>query len=212
MYIKERKRDLNTMAKYNPMEYQENSHVAHGQCVYLYEVMKYSYEQISEITHYAVSTVKNYVRRFADLLEKAREWFEGKVTKRARTNYTNRIEWNCEDIENGANNKELFYLIRAFDENNNLLFSKVGTTTKSTETRMKQHLYYYNRHNCPVAKIIVDRVFDCGEVPAECFESFFRAYYIKKYKGSFKKNDRFFGIEFDLSKVDSIYNSCVALG
>jgi hypothetical protein len=53
-------------------------------------------------------------------------------------------------------------------------------------------------------RAIVHRVYDCGELPAEGLESYFRAKYIKKYPNSFKKNDRFINEFFDLMQADKI--------
>ena len=40
---------------------------------------------------------------------------------------------------------------------------------------------------------------------AEMYESAFRAHYMRKYKGTFRKNDRFTGVEFDLTEADKIF-------
>lgn len=112
----------------------------------------------------------------------------------------NRIYWmNVPQFEDGVNQ---VYLIRLLDENYNLIYSKVGTTTKATEKRMKQHLRYYAKNG--VAYCYVDRVWNCGDIDPEGLESEFRARYIHKYKGAFRKNDRFEGVTFDLNEADKI--------
>lgn len=112
----------------------------------------------------------------------------------------NRIYWmNVPQFEDGVNQ---VYLIRLLDENYNVIYSKIGTTTKATEKRMKQHLRYYAKNG--VAYCYVDRVWDCGDIDPEGLESEFRAHYIRKYKGTFKKNDRFEGIIFDFNEADKI--------
>lgn len=62
--------------------------------------------------------------------------------------------------------------------------------------------------NWGVTRIICDKVYDCGEVPPECFESYFRAKYIKQYPNTFVKNDRFMGVTFDLQQADEIFEAC----
>ena len=114
------------------------------------------------------------------------------------------IEWNdIKPIEVPKKEKrEQLYLIRMLDEDNNLVYSKVGTTTRSTKERMKEHLKYY--YDNGVRKIVVDRLWECGNMPAEGLESQFRALYIQRFPNSFRKNDRFINVEFDLEEADRI--------
>ena len=60
----------------------------------------------------------------------------------------------------------------------------------------------YTKMGC--VRAVVNRVYDCGSLPAEGLESYFRAAYIKKYPESFKKNDRFISTFFDLAEADKI--------
>lgn len=134
-------------------------------------------------------------------IEKAR-----KVINKVRCDRNPNIIWNCEQIKY-PKNTQLFYLVRGVDENENLIFSKVGTTTRTINKRMSEELVEYN--SLGVRKMIVDKVYDCGDVVAECYESWFRAKYIMKYgSDKFKKNDRFFGVEFDLNEADEIFAEC----
>lgn len=100
---------------------------------------------------------------------------------------------------------QLVYLIRLLNESDKLIWSKVGTTTRAIDTRMKEHLRYYRKAG--VAKVEVDRIYDCGKLPAEGLESEFRAKYMCKYPGTFQKNDRFTAVEFDLIEADAIASS-----
>jgi hypothetical protein len=97
---------------------------------------------------------------------------------------------------------QLVYLIRLLDRNGELIWSKVGTTTRSIKKRMAEHIRYYRKDG--VASLEVTRVWNCGSLPAEGLESEFRAKYMKKYPGTFRKNDRFAGVEFDLEEADRI--------
>lgn len=101
-----------------------------------------------------------------------------------------------------ASGAQLVYLIRLLNDKNQLIWSKVGTTTRAIDTRMREHLRYYKKAG--VSKVEVDRIYDCGASPAEGLESEFRARYMRKYPGTFQKNDRFTSVEFDLSEADSI--------
>lgn len=110
-----------------------------------------------------------------------------------------RIEWN--GIKPMGDGVEQCYLIRLLDEDKNLIWSKVGTTTKKTEQRMKQHLSYYKDKGVKYVEIL--RLWDCGSAAAEEFESKFRGFYLGKFgKEAYVKNDRFKDVEFDLAEAD----------
>lgn len=112
-----------------------------------------------------------------------------------------------QDFPKGA---ELVYLIRLFDRDGELVWSKVGTTTRSIKARMSEHLRYYRKYG--VAELEVTRVWNCGDIPAEGLESHFRAIYMKKYPQAFRKNDRFAGVEFDLAEADKIVAEYLGTG
>ena len=103
---------------------------------------------------------------------------------------------------------QLVYLVRLLDRDGELIWSKVGTTTRRIKERMAEHLRYYRKYG--VTEVQVSRVWDCGELPAEGLESEFRAKYMKKYPGTFRKNDRFAGVEFDLEEADKIVENYLA--
>lgn len=100
------------------------------------------------------------------------------------------------------------YLFRFFDSEGNLIFSKVGTTTKPILNRIKSELREYEKWD--VVSCIIDRVYDCGTMPAEGMESYFRWEYIRRHPTAFRKNDRFFNVAFDLNEADEIMRKCLA--
>lgn len=122
------------------------------------------------------------------------------------------IDWNgIEPIKVRKGEKiQQLYLIRLLDKDGDLIYSKVGTTTRSTQSRMKEHLRYY--YDNGVRSIQVTRLWNCGNMDAEGLESQFRAHYIKSYPGTFKKNDRFINVEFDLEEADRIAASYLGQG
>ena len=69
---------------------------------------------------------------------------------------------------------------------------------------MKEELRSNTYKKIGCVKAVVDRVYDCGDIPAEGLESYFRAMYIRKYPESFKKIDRFMNEWFDLKEADEI--------
>lgn len=94
------------------------------------------------------------------------------------------------------------YLFRFFDIDGKLICSKVGTTTKPILVRIKSELREYEKLN--VITCVIDRIYDCGNIPAEGMESYFRAEYIRRHPEAFRKNDRFFDVAFDLADADRI--------
>lgn len=100
------------------------------------------------------------------------------------------------------------YLFRFFDSNGNLIFSKVGTTTKPILIRIKSELREYEKWGA--VSCVIDRVYDCGAMPAEGMESYFRWEYIRRHPTAFRKNDRFFNVAFDLAEADEIMQKCLA--
>ena len=187
------------------MEKQNDTNVCHAQVVYLYEVLHKTYSEIAEITNYAVSTIKGYVKKFADLLSWAKEIFEEtieKVRKPRASKYDSVIETNGLDIT--SKNGEMCYLFRFYNAEGDLLCSKVGTTTRTIRKRLIEELTGKTYKRMGATNAIVDRVWNCGDMPAEGLESLIRSEYIKKYPKSFKKNDRFINELFDLDECDKI--------
>lgn len=147
---------------------------------------------------YILDPVAKVVRKIGEKIEKVANVVDTTVNKRY---YSNIILSN--GVQFFSDGTQQFYLIRLLDKNNNLVYSKVGTTKRATQQRMKEHLKYYAKDN--VTTLIVDRVWDCGDTEAESYESIFRSYYIKKYPNSFRKNDRFIKTEFDLKEADEMF-------
>lgn len=115
------------------------------------------------------------------------------------------VEWLCDPIKRDC---QQLYLIELLNARGELVWSKVGTTTRDTEKRMKEHLRYYSKDG--ITSIRVNKVWEC-DTDAEGFESFFRAYYIRKHPGTFQKNDRFYQIEFDLDEAQTIFGKYCAM-
>lgn len=141
------------------------------------------------------------VRKLWDFVETARLYVNRFIRKVVATVApATCIEWNgIQPMQNGV---QQVYLIRLLDADNALIWSKVGTTTRETCKRMKEHLRYYKKNG--VCRLEVVRLWDCGAMDAEGLESEFRAHYIRKYPGTFRKNDRFINVEFDLAEADKI--------
>ena len=96
------------------------------------------------------------------------------------------------------------YLFTFFNDNDEMVCSKVGTTIRSVKQRLKEELKSKTYTQMGCVRAVVNRVYDCGDLPAEGLESYFRANYIKQFPDSFKKNDRFIDTFFDLKEADKI--------
>jgi hypothetical protein len=201
----------------NAYSHYDDCQTKYRQIVYLSEKRGETYDFIAKLTGYAVSTVRTYVRKFSHLLEEACAMFKysrktstavAPVEKKSATPKVQKakvetsIEFECPDTLPADGEK--FYLIRAFDMNGKRIFSKVGTTIRSILQRMKEHLKAYEKLG--IVRIVVDKVWDCGNIPAEGYESWFRAWYIRRWPEKFNKTDRFFDVDFDLDEAQTIFS------
>lgn len=151
----------------------------------------------------AIQETWEYVENAQRLVKR----FVKRVVNKVKTALNVNISYRAKaDYPEGS---QLVYLIRLLDRDGGLVWSKVGTTTRTMKKRMTEHLRYYKKYG--VASIEVTRVYDCGEIPAEGLESEFRSKYMRKYPEAFRKNDRFTGVEFDLAEADSIVQNYLAV-
>lgn len=177
----------------NPHGQYEEPRIKHLQVVYLAKCEKLAIHKISIITGYAISTIKTYIRKFAELLKKAKELF----TLKAKDSIV--VLCGLGKPKTGK-----CYLFKFYDEKGDILFSKVGTTTRTIMERLKEEIRAYVKSDFDVRKAVVCSVCDCRDIPAEGAESYARAHFIKKYKVAFKKNDRFMGIDISTDDFNKI--------
>lgn len=164
------------------------------------ESSAYERKKLFNIAHALWTTFKS-VQNLWDYVSEARLYLKRFVRKvKAVVVPSSCVEWN--GIQPMADGIQQVYLIRLLDADNQLIWSKVGTTTRKTTKRMNEHLRYYRKDGA--CKIEVLRLWDCGSMDAEGLESEFRAHYIKKHPNTFRKNDRFINVEFDLDEADHI--------
>ena len=124
-------------------------------------------------------------------------------SKRGYNRRSDSIEWR-DGVLPFADGVKQFYLIRLMDKNGKMIWAKIGTTERATEKRMGEHLRNFKKNG--VVKVIVDRVWNCGDMIPDYYESAFRAYFmrVQGYK-AFVKNDRFLN-EFDLTEADRLFD------
>lgn len=189
----------------DPMGSYESTQEKHWQVIYLYQTMTAS--AVASITGYAPSTVRSYYNKYRAELPIAIIFFEKGETEapaRRKTVRHNerRVFYGNTEINwlNGTENKdddgnEKAYLFRFYEDDADPVFSKIGTTAKTCIGRLKDEIRYYNnKANFNIQKVEICEIWDCGEMPAESYESFMRALLIRQYPNTWKKNDRFFGV------------------
>lgn len=93
------------------------------------------------------------------------------------------------------------YVVLFYDVDNNLIYSKPGTTKRTITKRVTEELTQYRKNGVCSAKVV--RLWDVGEMPPEGLESALRAYFIKKFPKNYVTNDRF-NLLIDMEEVDKI--------
>lgn len=199
------------MTMYNATMNLENAptEVRHLQVSWLRNKLDWTYEKISALTGYAVNTCRSLASKYRNSLELAKKYFNREFFNTVRfekkTTFENQIRVNADYhylLE--VKDRQMTYLFKFLDKDYNLVCSKVGTTTRAVLTRLKEELRSDTYVKMGAYYAVVDRIYDCGEIPAEGLESYFRAEYIRRYPQSFKKNDRFIHAEFDLAECDEM--------
>lgn len=184
------------MAKVNAFQKFEDTETKRLQVVYL-NYHGFDPDEIHKWVDYSVSTIKTYVRKFADLVEKAKKFFYH-IYKKVKA------------VLRGG--KQLVYLFKFYDSDGKLICSKVGTTTRLPDQRLAEEIKYYRKHGIPVESTEICSVIDCGAIPCEGAESATRAAFIHKFPDAFHKNDRFFGVDIPVRTFNQIVKNYLAEG
>lgn len=179
------------MKKIDVFQEFKTAEMKHLQVLYLNK-HKFTFEEIEKWTGYCKITIKIYLKKFADLLDKA-----------CKTFY--HITEKIKQVILGG--KQLVYLFKFYDEDNKLICSKVGTTTRLPEKRLNEEIKYYQKHGIPVASTKICSVIDCGDIPAEGAESVARGKFIMRWPKAFKKNDRFFDVDIPTKYFNKVINN-----
>lgn len=185
----------------------------------LYEIAHLKRAEIARMLDYAVSTVSTKRSKMWECAEIAEFLFgEGEAvavevekavemenTILYRTFRDERPAVPMEFMPNcGANirNGQAVYFFKFYDENE-LLFNKIGTSTKDVVGRLRDEIGEYSK-KFDIRKVEIHRIFPCGNIPAEGAESALRAELINKYPNAFRKNDRFFNVDISSTIFDEI--------
>lgn len=92
-----------------------------------------------------------------------------------------------------------------FYEPDGLAFNKIGTSAKDVVGRLRDEIGEYSK-SFDITEVEIYRIRSCGDYPAEGAESALRAEIIKRYPKTFRKNDRFFGVDISPDVFDEIVN------
>lgn len=168
--------------KKDPFATYDDTHIRHMQVVYLHEIVHEANNKIAEITNYAISTVRNYAKKFMYLLKEAKDFFYYACgTCSIHDKFL--LEENCA------------YVIELCDNENDPIFLKVGKTD-NVKRRMLQLRKKYGL--IPNVKMI----FPCEDAEdALIMESALRKSYKEQYPQSFVPNDRFQYVSFDIKDI-----------
>lgn len=181
--------------------------VRKAQVYFLYHVEEVRRARIADITGYALSTLSSLRNRVSDYAPLADTLFLEVVEDEAeelptpiRTTYRrcgdvvvpmNYLPGCGEDVQG----QQTTYLFKFYTSDTNVpVFSKIGTTAKSVNERLRQEIGEY-RKKFDIRSVDICCIYDCGDLPPESFESYLRCKLIKKFPGTWKKNDRFFGTD-----------------
>lgn len=117
------------------------------------------------------------------------------------------IDWNgFEPFPHGV---QQFYLIRLLNAEGENVWNKIGTTSRATYIRMKDHLKNADYRQHGVKTIQVIGLWDCKNVDAEIIENRVRKYLRKDYEQQFVPNDRF-EMEFDIPSLSKMVEDTIA--
>lgn len=170
--------------KYNVYEKQTDMEVRNAQIVYMYHELKMYPKEISKYVDLALSTIRNYARKFIDLLDKARQWFANSYK------YIGEIK-----------NIPCAYILEFFNNNNERMFLKVGKT-KHIEIRITQLIKKYKATRVEIKQIFYTK----SENFAEIIESMLREHYQNKENSGYIKLDRFQNAYYNLEDLENDSN------
>lgn len=110
-----------------------------------------------------------------------------KITKRARKTRDDIIEKVPVVFAKGT---KLCYLFKFYDSNDELVYTKVGTTERTINERLTEELRDY-RKTKDIKYATIESVFDTGELFPEGVQDYIKGMWMRKYNKHYVRNDRF---------------------
>ena len=110
-----------------------------------------------------------------------------KIAKRARKTRDDIIEKVPVVFAKGT---KLCYLFKFYDSNNEVVYTKVGTTERTINERLTEELRDY-RKTKDIKYATVESVFDIGELFPEGVQDYIKGMWMRKYNKYYVRNDRF---------------------
>lgn len=198
----------------------------------LYEIAKWKRAEIANHLDYAVSTVSTKrskmweytelaevlfsevgeIEEVAEILDEVIAIEEEKQEEEKRV-LMRRFRDNRPDVpmefmagcgENLKNVNAVYFF--KFYDSNSLLFNKIGTSTVDVVGRLRAEIGTYTEQ-FDIRRVEIHRIRSCGEIPPEGAESMLRAEIMKRYPNTFRKNDRFFGVDVPTELFDEIVSN-----
>lgn len=105
-----------------------------------------------------------------------------------------------------AKGTKICYLFKFYNSEGDLLFSKVGTTERTTQQRLKEEIIYYKKRSLDVAKAVIESVFDTGDLEPEGAQDYAKGHFIRKYKNCYIRNDRF-ACDIDVNEFNTLISN-----
>ena len=189
-----------------------------AQVYYLYHEAGYQRKDIATITKYApstLSTMRNKVLEYKMVAEKIFIEFDSAgeiaaknsskilVARESAVKYRKCGELSIpmvylpdcgEDLEG----QRTAYFFKFYGTDREApIFCKIGTTIKSVDERLRREIGDYRKAGLDIRAVEICKIYDCGSLPPEAFESYLRAMLIARYPNSYVRNDRFFGVDID---------------
>lgn len=132
---------------------------------------------------YILDPVEKILRKVGETIQKV---FRPRVSKNG-----SKINFKGDTARLDEDGTQKLYLIKFYEPGNDVpIFTKIGTSARTVRKRLMEEIRDYSP-KWDIARADVEAIIDCGEMPAESYESFLRALFIKKYPGKWIKNDRF---------------------
>lgn len=188
---------------YNVYEKQKDINVRNAQIVYMARELNMMPSQIKKYVDLALSTIRSYIHKFADMLEQAKEWFGNKTKQvvnkiKEKCNVTDIITYdNCI-----AKIGDCSYIIEYFNSQHNFVFLKVGMTN-NIKRRIPEHLRDYKKAGFDTTYAIVKEIhYAEDEEDALTLENLYRKHYKAIPNCGFIKRDRFEKVRYNKQDLE----------